>query len=136
MITRSKSIIAVDDNVRLLDQIATILDSTHRVLATSDPKRALAWVKTDQSVCAVIVAEGLRASGSMDILSTAQELRPEARRILITNYADLSSIVGKMHSGVVQRTISLPIDANALITVIGTAAAVVPGVQPRNGVAA
>jgi DNA-binding NtrC family response regulator len=123
MSTRSRSIIAVDENVRLLDQIATMLDGSHRVLATSDPNRAVSWLKTDLSVCAVIAAESLRAPTGMEILSLARELRPEARRILITNYSDLSSIMGKVHSGVVQRTISPPIEPETLIKVIGTAPA-------------
>jgi DNA-binding NtrC family response regulator len=116
---RSRSIIVIDDNVRLLDQIATILDSAYRVLATSDPKRAVVWLKNDLSVCAVIAAESLRESAGMQMLCTAQELRPDARRILITNYSDLSSIVGRVHSGVVQRTISPPIDARNLMSVVG-----------------
>jgi DNA-binding NtrC family response regulator len=136
MTTRSRSIIAVDENVRLLDQIATMLDATHRVLATSDPKRALNWLKNDLSVCAVIAAEDLKASAGMELLSSALELRPEARRILITNYANLSSVVAKVHSGVVQRTISPPIDPKNLASIIGTPPLQVPPQPVRKGAAA
>ena len=38
--SKSRSIVAVDDDVRTLDRISMILDSTHVVLATSDPNRA------------------------------------------------------------------------------------------------
>jgi DNA-binding NtrC family response regulator len=136
MSTRSCSVIAVDDNVRVLDQIATMLDATHRVLATSDPSRATVWLKNDLSVCAVIAAEGLRSNSAEEILRCAQGVRPEARRILITNFTDLSSIVGKLHSGLVQRTIASPIDPKALLAVIGTGSPHVPVPQLRNGVAA
>jgi DNA-binding NtrC family response regulator len=136
MSTRSRSVIAVDDNVRLLDQIATMLDSTHRVLATSDATRAMAWLKNDLSVCAVIAAEGLRGNAVQDVLKCAQDLRPEARRILITNYSDLSSVVGKVHSGLVQRTISIPFEPKALVSIIGTAPLQVPTQQMRSDAAA
>ena len=58
--SKSQSIVAVDDDVRTLDRISMILDSTHVVLATSDPSRALTWLRNDTTISAVVVGQNLR----------------------------------------------------------------------------
>jgi DNA-binding NtrC family response regulator len=120
MNSKPRSIIVVDDDHRVLDQISSIMDSTHVVLTTSDPNRAHAWLKNDVSVSAIIVGQKLRNSSGPELLMTAQRLRPEARRVLIADYTDLSVIVASMHTGAVQRTVSKPISATELIPVLGS----------------
>jgi DNA-binding NtrC family response regulator len=117
---KSQSIIAVDDDSRSLDRIRIILDSTHVILGTSDPKRAVAWLQNDTTISAVIVAQTLPKGASLELLRRAQELRPNARRILIASYDDLAQIVEGLHSGAVQRTISKPIDAAELVNLVRT----------------
>ena len=120
-ITKSRSVIAVDDDIRVLDQISSTLDSTHVVLATSDVRRAMAWLQNDVTVSAILVSQTLRGATAMDLLENALKLRPDARRILIANYDDLSTIVSALHSGVVQRTIAKPINPRELIALVRTA---------------
>lgn len=115
---KSQSIIAVDNDSRSLDRIRIILDSTHVVLGTSDPKRAVAWLQNDTTISAVIVAQALPNGASLELLRRAQELRPNARRILIASYADLAQFVDGLHSGAIQRTISKPIDAAELVNLV------------------
>jgi DNA-binding NtrC family response regulator len=125
---KSRSVIVVDSDSRVLDQIATILDATHVVLGTADPRRALAWLQNDVTVCAVIASQNLRGSNGLDVLGSALKIRPEARRILIADYENLSSIIPSLHSGVVQRTISAPIDPRELVGLLKLAP-----VPPRQG---
>lgn len=115
---KSQSILAVDDDVRTLDRISMILDSTHVVLATSDLNRALNWLRNDTTVSAVVVGQNLRAGKGADLLQAAQKLRPDARRILIACYSDLAHFVDGLHSGAIERTISKPIDASELLGLI------------------
>ena len=110
---KSRSVVIVDSDIRLLDQVASLLDGTHVVLTTADPNRAVMWLRNDLRIHAIIVAQTLR--GGLDLLMDAKRHRPEVRRILIANYEDLSSIIPGLHSGVVQRTISKPIDARELV---------------------
>ena len=120
MISKSRSIIVVDDDRRVLDEISCIMDATHIVLTTSDCHRAQSWLKNDVTVGAIIVGQKLQNSSGPELLLAAQRLRPEARRILIADYSDLPTIVASMHTGVVQRTISKPFSAMELIPVVGS----------------
>ena len=126
---KTRSVVVVDSDVRLLDQISALLDSTHTVLATADPRRAVTWLHNDVTVSAVIVSQVLRGSNGLDLLVEAQRLRPDARRILIANYEDLASIIPSLHSGVVQRTISKPIDSRELVGLMR-----IGPVAPRQGI--
>lgn len=123
MVSKSQSIVAVDDDVRTLDRIRMILDSTHVVLATADPDRAMIWLRDNTTVTAVVAAQNLRRGNGADLLGAAQKLRPVARRILIACYSDLALFLDGLHSGAIQRTISRPIDAAELLGLVR--------VQPR-----
>lgn len=57
---KSQSVLAVDDDVRTLDRISMILDSSYAVLATSDSKRALTLLQNDKSITAVVVGQNLK----------------------------------------------------------------------------
>ncbi|HEX4055259.1 MAG TPA: response regulator [Tepidisphaeraceae bacterium] len=116
---KSNCIIAVDDDRRALDQIAGILDTTYNVLTTSDLRRAVGWLHDDATVCAIISEQVLRHGRGIDLLGASLKIRPDVRRILITNYGDLAAIVGCFHTGEIQRTISKPIVAAELLGVVG-----------------
>jgi DNA-binding NtrC family response regulator len=131
MVLKFKSIIAIDDDQRVLDQISTLLDSTYNVLKTSDPHRAMGWLQNNATVTAIVVEQVLRNGRGIDLLSAAQKLRPDVRRILIANYADLTAIVGSLHTGDIQRTIFKPIVPNELLSVLGASS---PEICPASGV--
>lgn len=129
---KSRCVIAVDDDRRVLDQIAGILDATYNVLTTSDPRRAVGWLHDDATVCAIIAEQVLRHGRGIDLLGAALKIRPDVRRILITNYGDLAAIVGCFHTGEIQRTISKPIVAAELLGVLGISQVPTPpGKVPR-----
>jgi DNA-binding NtrC family response regulator len=115
---KSQSIVAVDNDVRTLDRIRTILEGTHTVWATADAKRALAWLQNDPTVIAVLVGHDLNGGQALGLLDAARNVRPEARRILIANYSDLANFVEGLHTGAIQRTISKPIDAAELMGLV------------------
>ena len=115
---KSQSIVAVDNEVRTLDRIRTILECTHTVLATADAKRALAWLQNDTTVAAVLVGHDINGGRALGLLDAARRVRPEARRILIANYSDLANFVEGLHTGAIQRTISKPIDATELMGLV------------------
>jgi len=115
---KSQSIVAVDNDVRTLDRIKMILDSTHTVLATGDPTRALTWLQHDATVAAIVVVHDLPGGKAMGLLEAARKFRPEARRIVIANYSDLAQFVEGLHTGAIQRTISKPIDPIELLGLV------------------
>jgi DNA-binding NtrC family response regulator len=118
MAMKRPSVVVVDDDVRVHDRISNVLDSTYTVLTTADPRKAMTWLQNDTSVSAVLVSQELKAAKALTMLQAAQKVRPEARRILIANYSDLALFVEGLHSGAVQRTISRPIDAGELLSLV------------------
>lgn len=118
MAARTQSVVAIDDDTQTLDRLASILEVTHKVRATSDPHRAAAWLQTDEEVVAVIVSQDLKAAKAITVLEAAKKLRPDARRILIANYAHLNTFVDGLHSGAIQRTISRPIDETEVLSLL------------------
>jgi DNA-binding NtrC family response regulator len=118
MSLKSHAVIVVDDDVRSLDQARIILDCTHNVLATGDANRAMAWLRSNATVNAIIVAQNLGGGKALEVLGSAQNIRPEVRRILIASYSDLAIFVEGLHSGAVQRTISKPFDATELLGLV------------------
>jgi DNA-binding NtrC family response regulator len=116
--SKLQSIVAVEEDVRTLDRISTILDSAFVVLATADVKRAMTWLQNDTTVCAVIAGQNIRGAKGLELLTAAQRLRPNARRILIASYSDLAAFMEGLHTGAVERTISKPIDAAELLGLV------------------
>lgn len=135
MAIKLQSIIVAVDDLRVGDRISTILDSSYVVLATSDIPRATGWLRNDLSVSAIVVAQNLKGGKALKLLEEAQQQRPEARRILIANYSELSQFVEGLHSGAVQRTISTPIDASELLGLVRVPLAPVNFAGSTSGVA-
>lgn len=115
----SCTVLVVDDDQQVLHQLTDLLQPTFKVLSTRDQHRAVEWLQKDISIGIIIVEQILRGGLGMEILETAQKLRPEIRRVLITRYCDLSSIVQGLHNGAVHRTISKPILHAELSSAIG-----------------
>lgn len=118
---KSCSVIVVDSDVRVLDQVSAVLDGMVTVLATSEARRVGPWLRNDPTIYAILVSQSLRGVSGLELLEEAQQLRPEVRRILIADYENLATIISGLHSGVVQRTISRPIDPRELVGAMRTA---------------
>ena len=78
----------------------------------------MTWLQNDTTISAVVVGQNLRGGKGVELLTAAQKLRPDARRILIASYSDLAGFVDGLHSGAIERTISKPIDATELLGLI------------------
>ena len=116
------SLIALDDDVETLRTITQIVSPMYSVLATSDPRRALGWVQNDPSVSVIAVEQVLKAGMGLDVLEMAQQLRPEIRRILITGFTDLASIMDGLHNGAIHKMVSKPVLRADLTAALSTPA--------------
>jgi adenylate cyclase len=103
------SLIAVDDDPEALRHLTSVMEAHYKVLATSTPSRALAWLENDPSVAVIIVDQVLKSGLGLDVLESAKTLRPDVRRVLITRYTDLAGIVHGLHSGAINRMVSKPL---------------------------
>jgi DNA-binding NtrC family response regulator len=112
------TIIAVDEDTRMLRQIPELLGQQCEVLITTDTRKAMAWLAQNHSVSSILVGELIRGEAGLEVLKTARELRPEVRRVLITGYADLPSIVDGLHTGVIDRLLAKPLVPTELSTAV------------------
>jgi DNA-binding NtrC family response regulator len=115
------TLVVLDDDAESLREISAILGSHFRVLATSDPRRAMGWIENDESVGIIIVGQVLRTGLGLDVLGKVQELRPAIRRIMITRYEDLSVLITGIHSGAIHRMISKPLARAELVALVAPA---------------
>jgi thioredoxin reductase (NADPH) len=112
------SLIVLDEDAEIVRQINHLLGRVFRILSTPDPKVAVRWLESDRSIKVLIVDQSFRGVSGLEILDQARTLRPDIRRILITRYDDLSSIVQGLHSDAVNRTISKPLDRTELVAAL------------------
>jgi DNA-binding NtrC family response regulator len=112
------TIIAVDDDIRLLRMISELLAQQCEVLMTTDRRKAMGWLENNKLVTSILTGETLRGEPGLDLLKNARQLRPEVRRVLITGYADLPAIVEGLHTGVIDRLLSKPLVAAELCVVV------------------
>jgi thioredoxin reductase (NADPH) len=115
---RRYSLILLDEDAETARQINHLLGKIFRVLSTHESKVALRWLESDRSVKVLMVDQNIRGVSGLEILDQAKTLRPDIRRILITRYEDLSSIIQGLRSDAVNRTISKPVDRTELVAAL------------------
>lgn len=112
------SLLALDGDEAVLKVIARFGAPYYQVLTTRDPRRLLGWLEDINNVAAVITEHVLRTSNGVTLLESARTMRPSARRILMTTYHDLASIVAGLHSGAIERLVQKPFNAAELLAAI------------------
>ncbi len=104
-----QTLIALEKDPHEVREITAAATPWYSVMHTPEPKLALAWLKVIPTVAVITVNEILSSQGGMDLLKEAQTLRPQARRILLSDYADLPTVMAALHSGAVQHVASKPV---------------------------
>lgn len=78
----------------------------------------LSWLEQFADVAVVATEHVLQTSSGVALLETARTMRPRARRVLMTSYHDLASIVGGLHSGAIERLVSKPFSHAELLNAV------------------
>src|SRR5260221_4817409 len=112
------SLLALDGDEAVLKVISRFGAPYYQVLTTRDPRRLLGWLEDVNNVAAVITEHVLRTSNGVTLLESTRTMRPKARRILMTTYHDLASIVAGLHSGAIERLVQKPFNAAELLAAI------------------
>ena len=118
MSTDLPHILVLDDDAEILTQIARATSGQYRVLPTSSPTRALAILETDPKVQIFITEQVMRCGNGVDLLEAARTMKPDVRRVMLTNYSDLASIIPGLHSGTIQALAQKPATEAELIAAI------------------
>jgi eukaryotic-like serine/threonine-protein kinase len=88
------------------------------VVPVRNPRRAIGMLEVDPSVQAIITEQVMRGANGVDLLDSIRTMRPGVRRVMLTSYSDLASIVGGLHSGAIQCLIQKPVTDAELLTAV------------------
>jgi two-component system response regulator HupR/HoxA len=113
-------VLIVDDEPLVLKALARTLGDRYTVLQATDGPGGLAWLQKEP--VAVILADQRMPGMTGDVfLERALELQPDAVRILITGYADLSAVIRAVNSGGIYFYLEKPWEPDELRLVVENA---------------
>lgn len=85
-------ILAVDDEVEILQSLADLLRKEFRVLATCSTEQALQLLE-QQPVAVLVADQRMPQMQGTELLARAEVLAPDTVRVLLTGYADIDAVV-------------------------------------------
>ena len=111
-------LLALDGDDAVLKTIARVAAPHYQCMATCDPRKFLAWMENTPGLAVALTEHVLQTSSGVALLQTARTLRPTARRVLLTTYHDLASIVDGLHSGAIEHLVQKPFTHADLLNAI------------------
>jgi DNA-binding NtrC family response regulator len=111
-------LLALDGDEEVLKTIAKVVAPHFTAMVTRDPRKLLGWMENLKHVGVVMTEHVLQTASGVSLLETARTMRPGARRVLLTSYHDLSSIVAGLHSGAIERLVAKPFTPTELLFAI------------------
>ncbi len=100
-------ILIVDDEEAILESLRLTLSGDYRVLTAPTGKEALEILEREP-VALVIADQVMPGMSGVEFLEKVIELDPRIMRLMLTGYADLSSIVRAINEGRIYRYIAKP----------------------------
>jgi ActR/RegA family two-component response regulator len=111
-------LLALDSDDSVLRQIARVFGGYFLVVPVRSPSRALGLLEGDPHIRVMITEQVMRFAQGVELFETVRTMRPDVRRVMLTSYTDLASIVTGLHSGAVQVLVQKPAtDAELLAAV-------------------
>ncbi len=104
-------ILVVDDEPMNLELLERSLRRRYEVVAASTPEQALHVLRTDdEPVRIAIIISDYRMPGltGAELLAESMKTHPDARRVIITGYADADNLVAAINSGQIHYLIKKP----------------------------
>ena len=112
------TLLFVDDEANILNSLKRLfLPLGYRILTSETGAEALALMETE-SVDLVISDMRMPHMSGAELLEQVRMKSPEAIRILLTGYADLTSTIAAINRGEIYRYISKPWDDNDIVLIV------------------
>lgn len=115
-------VLFVDDEPRVLTTMRVLFRSQYQVFTAEGGTQALELLKT-QPVDVIVSDQRMPGMTGIELLRVARDLNPNAMRILLTGYSDLSAIIGSINEGEIFRFVSKPWANEELSTTVARAVA-------------
>lgn len=116
--TTKNPLLALDGDESVLRCISQVACPYFEVFTTRDPRKLIGWLDHFPNTAVVVTEHVLQTSSGVALLESVRTMRPGARRVLLTTYHDLSSIVEGLHSGAIERLVSKPFTHSELLNAI------------------
>jgi DNA-binding NtrC family response regulator len=111
-------LLILDDDQAVLAQVGRLFGPYYTVVQLSNPMRAMALVESDPGVSVFLTEQVMRFGNGVELLDAVRTVRPGVRRAMLTNYSDLASIVGGLHSGAIQHLVQKPANDAELLAAV------------------
>lgn len=116
-------ILFVDDEKNVLQALRRLfMDDDYEVNLANSGEEALEILKHNPDIGLIISDQRMPGLTGVDFLEKAKEILPDAIRILLTGYADLTAVVDAINRGGAYRYITKPWKDDELVQVIEEAA--------------
>ncbi|TSA05996.1 MAG: response regulator [Deltaproteobacteria bacterium] len=117
----TRTILLVDDEENILSSLQRLLRrENYNVITNASPEKALEILK-HEPVSLIISDQRMPEMDGTEFLEKAGEIQPEAIRIILTGYADISAAMAAINQGQVYRFVTKPWNDLDLKATIGQA---------------
>jgi two-component system response regulator HupR/HoxA len=106
-------VLVVDDEEAIVESISMTLEDDYRVFTALSGKQGLEILERED-VALVIVDQVMPDMSGVEFLEKVVERRPQTVRMMLTGYADISSIVRAINDGRIYRYIQKPWEPESL----------------------
>ncbi|HKO53728.1 MAG TPA: response regulator [Polyangiaceae bacterium] len=121
MQAEKQRILLVDDEPQVLLALEDLLGDAFAVIKTASPEEALRMVANDQDI-AVVLSDQRMPQMTGDELLARIDASSDAKRILVTAFADLSAVIRAVNNGQLFAYVTKPWNPNDLILMVQKAA--------------
>lgn len=105
--THKKTIVCVDDELRILNSLKMLFKKDYKVLATTDGNEAVQLLKKEK-VHVIISDQRMPKITGVEVLKQAHQVSPNTMRVLLTGYSDLVAIISSINEGEIYRFANKP----------------------------
>jgi len=113
-----RKLVVLDADRRTLHDVCDVAKQWYDVLPTHDVRMAMAWLQNDRDVSVFVTEQVDHAFEGSSLLEKVRTLHPKVRRIVLTNYSDLSRLIEGLHNGAIERLVRKPIDRQEFLAAI------------------
>jgi FixJ family two-component response regulator len=115
-------LVAFSTDMALLRSIAETAAPYFDTARMGDAGRAIALCEADRDVRVFMSEHAVHPASGTSLFDAVRDRAPHVTRVMLTTYADLSTIVAGLHSGAIQFLANKPVNRTELLSVLGTIA--------------
>jgi signal transduction histidine kinase len=116
-------VLLVDDEERLLAGLRRRLSARFDLITTTSPLTALEYLAHDSAIAAIVADMQMPEMSGVELLKRAQDIAPNARRLMLTGNSDAGTAIAAINDGKVMRFLQKPCEAEVLAAAIEQAIA-------------